>query len=50
MKEMMKKRPAGSPPPGFGPQDPATVAQKLKDSLEAIAKSADYLKNSKFVK
>jgi len=50
MKEMMKNRPAGSPPPGFGPQDPATVAQKLKDSLEAITKSADYLKNSKFVK
>jgi hypothetical protein len=50
MKEMMKNRPAGSPPPGFGPQDPGTVAQKLKESLEAIKKSADYLKNSKFVK
>jgi sugar phosphate isomerase/epimerase len=50
MKEMMKNRPAGSPPPGFGPQDPATVAQKLKDSLEAIKQSADYLNNSKFVK
>jgi len=50
MKEMMKNRPAGSPPPGFGPQDPSTVAQKLKDSLEAIKQSADYLKNSEFVK
>jgi sugar phosphate isomerase/epimerase len=50
MKEMMKNRPAGSPPPGFGPQDPAVMAQKLKDSLEAIKESADYLKNSKFVK
>ncbi|HEX2395430.1 MAG TPA: sugar phosphate isomerase/epimerase [Bacteroidales bacterium] len=50
MKEMMKNRPAGQQMPGFGPQDPAVVAQKLKDSLEAIKASAEYLKNSKFVK
>jgi hypothetical protein len=36
--------------PGFGPQDPKQVAEKLKASLEAIKLSADYLKSSKFVK
>jgi sugar phosphate isomerase/epimerase len=53
MKEIMKNRPQGgqgAPPPGFGPQDPEVMAQKLKDSLEAIKSSADYLKNSNFVK
>lgn len=50
MKEMMKNRPAGQPMPGFGAQDPETVAKKLKESLDAIGQSANYLKNSKFVK
>lgn len=53
MKEMMKNRPQGSqgaPPQGAGAPDPALVAQKLKNSLEAIRQSADYLKNAKFVK
>lgn len=49
-KEMRKNRPAGQQMPGFGPQDPSVVAQKLKDSLEAIKLSAEYLKNAKFVK
>jgi hypothetical protein len=49
-KEMMKNRPAGQQMPGMGPQDPAVMAQKLKDSLEAIKLSADYLKNAKYVK
>lgn len=38
------------PMPGFGPQDPEVVAQKLKESLEAISLSAEYLKNADFVK
>jgi len=50
MKEMMKNRPAGQQMPGFGPQDPKEVAEKLKASLEAIKLSADYLLKSKFVK
>jgi sugar phosphate isomerase/epimerase len=51
MKEMMKNRPAGQPTPGFGgPQDPKIVAENLKNSLDAIKQSADYLKASKFVK
>jgi sugar phosphate isomerase/epimerase len=51
MKEMMKNRPAGQSMPGFGgPQDPKVVAEKLKESLNAISLSADYLKNAKFVK
>ena len=49
-KEMMKNRPAGQQMPGFGPQDPKQLAEKLKASLEAIKLSADYLKLSKFVK
>ncbi len=49
-KEMMKNRPKGQPMPGFGPQDPAVVAQKLKDSLEAIKLSGQYLGSAKFVK
>jgi hypothetical protein len=37
--------------PGFGePQDPEVVAQQLKESLEAISLSAEYLKNAEFVK
>jgi len=37
--------------PGFGgPQDPKIVAENLKNSLDAIKQSADYLKASKFVK
>jgi hypothetical protein len=36
--------------PNFGPQDPAVVAQKLKESLEACRLSAEYLKNADFVK
>lgn len=39
-----------TPPPGFGPQDPAKVAEQLKTSLEGIKASADYLKNCDFVK
>ncbi len=52
MKEMMKNRPAGQqgPPPGFGSQDPKVMAAKLKDALEAIQQSAEYLKAAKFVK
>jgi sugar phosphate isomerase/epimerase len=52
MKEMMKNRPAGQqgPPPGFGPQDPKVMAEKLKTSLEAIQQSAVFLKEAKFVK
>jgi sugar phosphate isomerase/epimerase len=50
MKEMMKNRPAGQAMPGFGPQDPKEVAEKLRASLEAIKLSADYLQKSKFVK
>ncbi len=50
MKEMMKNRPAGQQMPGFGPQDPKEVAEKLKASLEAIKLSADYLMKAKFVK
>ncbi len=39
------------PMPAFGgPQDPEVVAQKLKESLEAISLSAEYLKNAEFVK
>ncbi len=40
----------GAPPPGFGPQDPKTVAEQLKTSLEGIKQSADYLIKSDFVK
>ena len=39
-----------APPPGFGPQDPAVVAEQLKTSLEGIKQSADYLMKSDFVK
>lgn len=39
------------PMPAFGgPQDPEVVAQQLKESLEAISLSAEYLKNAEFVK
>ena len=40
----------GAPPPGFGPQDPKVLAEKLKTSLEGIKESADYLNKSGFVK
>ncbi len=53
MKEMAKNRPAGQsgPPQGYGaPQDPKVVAEKLKNSLEAITLSSGYLKNAKFVR
>jgi sugar phosphate isomerase/epimerase len=40
----------GAPPPGFGPQDPKVVAEKLKTSLEGIRQSADYLLKSDFVR
>ena len=39
-----------APPPGFGPQDPKVVAQKLKESLDGLKESADYLLKSDFVK
>jgi hypothetical protein len=39
-----------APPPGFGKQDPKVVAQKLKESLEGLKESADYLLKSDFVK
>jgi sugar phosphate isomerase/epimerase len=39
-----------APPPGFGPQDPKVVAQQLKESLEGLKESADYLLKSDFVK
>lgn len=57
--------PAGAPPaggqgaqgarpqggmPGMGPQDPAVVAENLKESLSAIKLSAEYLKKADFVK
>lgn len=38
------------PMPGMGPKDPKVVAEQLKTSLEAVKQSADYLKNSDFVK
>jgi sugar phosphate isomerase/epimerase len=38
------------PPPGFGKQDPQVVAQKLKESLEGLKQSADFLLKSDFVK
>lgn len=51
-REMSKNRPAGQQGgmPGQGPQDPKIVAEKLKESLNAITLSANYLKNAKFVK
>jgi sugar phosphate isomerase/epimerase len=39
-----------APPPGFGPQDPKVVAQQLKESLDGLKESADYLLKSEFVK
>jgi len=39
-----------APAPGFGPQDPKVVAQQLKESLEGLKESADYLLKSEFVK
>lgn len=39
-----------APPPGFGKQDPQVVAQKLKESLDGLKESADYLLNADFVK
>lgn len=52
MKELMKNRPQGqnTPPPGFGPQDPKVMTEKLKTSLEAIRLSAVYLNKSEYVK
>jgi len=42
---------ASRPPvPGRGQQDPQVVAQKLKESLQAIKESADYLEKADFVK
>ena len=45
-----KEQQAAAPMPGFEPQPPEVIAQKLKESLDAIAKSAEYLKNAAFVK
>ena len=39
-----------APAPGFGPQDPKVVAQQLKESLEGLKESADFLLKSDFVK
>ena len=39
-----------APPPGPRKQDPQVVAQKLKESLEGLKQSADYLLKSDFVK
>jgi sugar phosphate isomerase/epimerase len=39
-----------NPPPGFGPQDPKVVAEKLKTSLEGIKESADYLLKADYVR
>jgi sugar phosphate isomerase/epimerase len=39
-----------APPPGFGPRDPKVVAQQLKESLDGLKESADYLLKSDFVK
>jgi len=36
--------------PGFEPQTPEVIAMKLKESLEGIRLSSEYLKNSDFVK
>jgi sugar phosphate isomerase/epimerase len=44
------KQGQGTPPPGFGPQDPKIVAEKLKTSLDGIKQSADFLLKSDFVK
>jgi hypothetical protein len=51
--EMSKNAKPGQgapPPPGIGPQDPKTVAEQLKTSLEGIKQSAEYLNKSGFVK
>ncbi|MFN8256049.1 MAG: sugar phosphate isomerase/epimerase [Bacteroidales bacterium] len=55
MAEFAKNRPkddknGGGPGPGIGPQDPKVVAEQLKNALEAIKLSADYLNKSDFVK
>jgi sugar phosphate isomerase/epimerase len=39
-----------APAPGFGPKDPKEVAAKLKESLEGLKESADFLLKSDFVK
>jgi sugar phosphate isomerase/epimerase len=39
-----------APAPGFGPKDPKVVAQELKESLDGLKESADYLLKSEFVK
>lgn len=36
--------------PGFEPQTPEVMAMKLKESLEGIRQSSEYLKNADFVK
>jgi len=42
---------AGQPPmPNFGPQDPKVLAAKLKESLEGIKQSADFLNKADYVK
>jgi len=41
---------APPPIPGFEPQTPEVIAMKLKESLEGISQSAEYLKNADFVK
>lgn len=38
------------PIPGFEPQTPEVIAMKLKESLEGIRQSSEYLKNADFVK
>lgn len=49
MAEFQKNPPKGMP--AFGaPQDPKVVAEKLKESLQGLKESADYLLKSDFVK
>jgi len=56
MAEMMKNQPKDKdgkpvPPSGFGgPKDPKVVAEQLKEALDAVKQSADFLKKSEFVK
>ncbi|MDX9726234.1 MAG: sugar phosphate isomerase/epimerase [Bacteroidales bacterium] len=41
---------APPPIPGFEPQTPEVIAMKLKESLEGISQSAEFLRNADFVK
>lgn len=48
--EASEERPAGPPAGGFPQRDPEQQAERLAKSLEAAAKSAEYLNAAEFVK